>query len=292
MAYYYTSETGNAVLGKSTDDARTSRSATKYPRVHRKPHGGPKTDWVLSTKYTDSETGLLYYGYRYYQPESGRWTSHDPIGEIGGVNLYEMINNAPTCKCDVLGLMNEPPSTVYFIGYLTQGIIYEGYCGEWQWIVKWVLSYLADGDGYVIQHIRKKMAAFNCDTPPKQIRCSSWKKSLKTTEDFWEEVGLIRKGEGSTGTTEPGDDVWRDGECDLCTQGTITIEGRASFYDSISPAPPTHPLPWSPGGNRGPNPPNYDGVRRVVGPIVRTATVTWNCCKGREKTSVSVTPTP
>jgi RHS repeat-associated protein len=35
----------------------------------------------FSTKYLDSETGLYYYGFRYYDPNTGRWTSRDPIGE-------------------------------------------------------------------------------------------------------------------------------------------------------------------------------------------------------------------
>jgi RHS repeat-associated protein len=33
----------------------------------------------FSTKYTDNETGLLYYGYRYYDPVTGRWPNRDPI---------------------------------------------------------------------------------------------------------------------------------------------------------------------------------------------------------------------
>jgi len=35
-----------------------------------------------STKYTDQETGINYYGYRYYNPSTGRWLSRDPIGDI------------------------------------------------------------------------------------------------------------------------------------------------------------------------------------------------------------------
>jgi RHS repeat-associated protein len=35
----------------------------------------------FSTKYQDDETGLLYYGYRYYGPSTGRWLSRDPIEE-------------------------------------------------------------------------------------------------------------------------------------------------------------------------------------------------------------------
>jgi RHS repeat-associated protein len=33
----------------------------------------------FSTKYTDDETGLVYYGFRYYSAELGRWLSRDPI---------------------------------------------------------------------------------------------------------------------------------------------------------------------------------------------------------------------
>jgi len=36
----------------------------------------------FSTKYTDPETGLVYYGYRYCNPPTGRWLSRDPIGEL------------------------------------------------------------------------------------------------------------------------------------------------------------------------------------------------------------------
>jgi len=84
----------------TSDDARTQRSATKYPRVNRKPHGGPKTNWVLSTKYTDSVTGLLYYGHRYYQPEGGRWASRDPADEVEGSNIYHFTYNAPVMFID------------------------------------------------------------------------------------------------------------------------------------------------------------------------------------------------
>ena len=36
----------------------------------------------FSTKYWD-ETGLLYYGYRYYNASMGRWVSRDPLEEEG-----------------------------------------------------------------------------------------------------------------------------------------------------------------------------------------------------------------
>jgi RHS repeat-associated protein len=57
----------------------------------------------FSTKYTDDETDLLYYGYRYYNPSTGRWLSRDPIQEMGGLNLYGFVNNSSVNRIDLLG---------------------------------------------------------------------------------------------------------------------------------------------------------------------------------------------
>ncbi|WP_413531459.1 RHS repeat-associated core domain-containing protein, partial [Rahnella inusitata] len=40
------------------------------------------------------ETGLHYNLHRYYDPDSGRFTQHDPIGLAGGLNLYQYAPNA------------------------------------------------------------------------------------------------------------------------------------------------------------------------------------------------------
>jgi RHS repeat-associated protein len=57
----------------------------------------------FSTKYQDEETGLLYYGYRYYQPVTGRWINRDPIGEKDGLNLLMFCANDPLLWIDRLG---------------------------------------------------------------------------------------------------------------------------------------------------------------------------------------------
>ena len=49
-------------------------------------------------------SGLNYYGYRYYDPVTGRWPSRDPIAERGGVNLYVFIGNNGVNGGDVLGM--------------------------------------------------------------------------------------------------------------------------------------------------------------------------------------------
>ena len=57
----------------------------------------------FSTKYYDSESGLYYYGYRFYSPKLGRWLTRDPIEEAGGVSLYGFCGNDGVGKVDFLG---------------------------------------------------------------------------------------------------------------------------------------------------------------------------------------------
>ncbi|NLX06393.1 MAG: RHS repeat-associated core domain-containing protein [Phycisphaerae bacterium] len=54
----------------------------------------------FSSKYTDAETGLAYFGYRYYNSGMGRWINRDPIEEEGGINIYCFVANSPPNLCD------------------------------------------------------------------------------------------------------------------------------------------------------------------------------------------------
>jgi RHS repeat-associated protein len=61
----------------------------------------------FSTKPFDPETGLVYYNFRYYSPELGRWMGRDPIEEEGGYNLYGIVGNNSVNKIDYLGLEDD-----------------------------------------------------------------------------------------------------------------------------------------------------------------------------------------
>ncbi len=68
---------------------------------------GPLADFFrhrFSTKYYDAETGLYYYGYRFYHPILMRWLNRDPIEEDGGGNLYGICKNNAICHVDNVGL--------------------------------------------------------------------------------------------------------------------------------------------------------------------------------------------
>jgi RHS repeat-associated protein len=49
----------------------------------------------FSSKEIHVNSGLYYYGYRFYDPNLQRWLNRDPIGEEGGRNLYVFVRNAP-----------------------------------------------------------------------------------------------------------------------------------------------------------------------------------------------------
>jgi RHS repeat-associated protein len=60
--------------------------------------------WRFASKRIDEETGLVYFGRRYYFPTYGRWLTPDPLGLDAGANLYAYVCNAPLTHVDLYGL--------------------------------------------------------------------------------------------------------------------------------------------------------------------------------------------
>ena len=66
---------------------------------------GSRGERDYSTKEWDDDSGLYYFGARYYSPEIGRWTQRDPAGTVDGLNLYPYVNNEPANRIDPWGLI-------------------------------------------------------------------------------------------------------------------------------------------------------------------------------------------
>ncbi len=65
-----------------------------------------------TSQYTGREndgTGLYYYRARYYSPSLQRFVSEDPIGLLGGINLYGYVGNDPVSYTDPFGLKPKNP---------------------------------------------------------------------------------------------------------------------------------------------------------------------------------------
>ncbi len=58
----------------------------------------------FSSKELMVASGLYYYGYRFYDPNTQRWLNRDPIEEAGGINLYGFVGNKPVSWVDCFGL--------------------------------------------------------------------------------------------------------------------------------------------------------------------------------------------
>ena len=84
---------------------RSPKNAYSDFFLQPKNRGPAQNNRVLSAKYLDQELEWYYYGFRYYSPELGRWSSRDPIGEDGGLSVYGFVENAPLGRIDFLGLV-------------------------------------------------------------------------------------------------------------------------------------------------------------------------------------------
>ena len=103
------------VGGTAIADDNTFRFSTKYTdtdgareRVDGDAEGVARraeeagAPWALMR-----QSGLVYYGFRYYSPSLGRFLNRDPLGEEGGVNLYANSLNDLVNGSDYLGLCLE-----------------------------------------------------------------------------------------------------------------------------------------------------------------------------------------
>jgi len=64
------------------------------------------TPWTFSSKRQDP-TGFVYFGQRYYEPQTATWLTQDPLGTSAGPNLYAYVNNNPLTCFDLYGLFGE-----------------------------------------------------------------------------------------------------------------------------------------------------------------------------------------
>jgi RHS repeat-associated protein len=57
----------------------------------------------FSSQLHDDDTDFYLYKHRAYSPSLQRWLNKDPIGENGGINLYEFVKNNPLSYIDLFG---------------------------------------------------------------------------------------------------------------------------------------------------------------------------------------------
>ena len=75
------------------------RARTETPKRYR-----------YTGKERDTETGLYYYGARYYAPWLARWSSYDPAGLADGTNPYAYVRGNPIRLADPTGREGKTPT--------------------------------------------------------------------------------------------------------------------------------------------------------------------------------------
>ncbi len=137
----------------------------------------------FSTKYDDDETDFLYYGYRFYNPSTGRWLSSDPARELAfestdhtsvstgsdRFNLHSFVKNSPITFYDGRGL-----ETIQWDGGgQTQ-------CGGWDdwWLINPQLT--AGTTYWLVQEITTTIKVDDCKGFPEAANIV-WYEALKET---------------------------------------------------------------------------------------------------------------
>ena len=78
-------------LGRTDNDPDADESKTNIPLR-------------FAGQYKDGESGLFYNYFRYYNPQTGRYVTSDPIGLNGGINTYGYAGSNPVYWIDPYGL--------------------------------------------------------------------------------------------------------------------------------------------------------------------------------------------
>ncbi len=135
--------------------------------------------WRYATKYLDEETGLYYFGMRYFDPVTGQWLSRELLGERESINLYSYCRNDPVNKVDVLGLKETP------LRHPTNPFVMVD--GEWHLnLVDYHTSFWGESKGWLWDTTRPGRRAGPLDKMGWALRDGEWVKHVGTD---WGAVG-------------------------------------------------------------------------------------------------------
>lgn len=207
--------------------------------------------------YRDAETGLDYFGARYYDPEVGRFISQDPYqgnpGDPPSLHRYLYANANPARYIDPTGyasveagsggLMTALSNAVESPGALGQGYYSRSYKpGEMQNLKGWINDENPHRAGEVAVDKYAMTGAWAGDTARKiQMQLEEWQnqiKALESRDPSWSErvftgaihlaidtaygtADLLKAGEGLAGGLEKLDRVFGD------VNGQLTFDGEA-----------------------------------------------------------------
>ena len=106
---YYTHD-GNKNVSEILDDVSGVCEHSEYAPFGAL-HAHYKTfttvnPWRFSSEYAETDTATVYYNYRHFVPEGGRWVSRDQASDEFQTKAYLYLNNNVGVQFDLLGLFS------------------------------------------------------------------------------------------------------------------------------------------------------------------------------------------
>jgi RHS repeat-associated protein len=92
---------------------------------------------------SDPETSLDYYRSRYYDPNSGRFLSEDPMMFDAGTNFYPYVANNPANMIDPLGLQHTPGGPWHPEGWISYSCSGNDSCATLSWKIGLIKAIIA-----------------------------------------------------------------------------------------------------------------------------------------------------
>ena len=115
------------------------------------------TPYLFNAKEFDEETGMYYYGARYYEPRLSLWMSTDPLEEdYYNVSTYCYVFNNPLRFIDPTGLSGDEPDGWSITGNFAKGVgqsLWGTVEGAWN-VVRHPIN-TAKNVGYAVSHPQK-----------------------------------------------------------------------------------------------------------------------------------------
>ena len=301
---------GRTDISRRDRETNTGRRGTT--RGFCRPVGLPPVD---SRRKPVHRWPINIYGYRWYDPLTGRWPSRDPIGDRGGINLYRALNNAPLNSYDDTGLtvvmVNDKisPATdgsdiqipeIPFAESRWFNVpslalddldldldLFPKECGDFSWSTRWQIKPASILGGIIVQHVISTGRVWNCDgvdiTPPDLS--SNYRELWKVEPNS--SLTTIGKGYERHRDGDPrrawqaGDDRWNE-RGKGCSKGVVNMLATATFFEGG--VQPVNFVPKK--NNAGVLPSTRDEPKddqppiggRPSNTIQRELKVTWDCC--------------
>jgi RHS repeat-associated protein len=141
ISYFYQDRAGSVIATSDSTGAVTGRY--RYSPNGESPSMSGSTFGFQGQRY-DSDTGLYYMKYRYYNPKLGRFLQSDPVGYAAGLNMYNFVGNSPLLFTDPLGLGRSSVTGIYNFSWVDSNLRQDVAPASW-------IQLVAPGGGWDIK---------------------------------------------------------------------------------------------------------------------------------------------